>query len=814
MVPDYNPQEIEPKWQKKWADDKLYNVTEDPSKPEWYALTMFPYTSGDLHIGHWYAMAPSDVHARFKRMQGFNVLHPMGFDAFGLPAENAAIKHGIHPYEWTMKNVENMRRQLKTIGAVYDWDREVITCQPEYYKWTQWLFLKLYEAGLAYRAKAPVNWCPKCQVVLANEQVVEGGCWRCSTPVTRRALSQWFFRITNYADELMTHEGLDWPERIKTMQKNWVGRSEGAEIYFKTDWEERTEENIKVFTTRPDTVYGITYIVLAPEHPLVEKITTPDRADAVAAYVEAAKKSTEIERLSTEKEKDGVFTGAYVTNYVNGERIPVWIGDYVLLGYGTGIVMGVPAHDYRDFMFAKKYGLPVKTVITPPDWQSEELTEAYVDEGLMINSGIFNGTPSTEGRDKVVEYLASKGWGKFTVSYKLRDWLVSRQRYWGAPIPMVYCEDCGIVPVPEEELPVVLPADIEFTSSGESPLNHHEGFLRAKCPVCNKPATRETDTMDTFMCSSWYFLRYTSPDFTDGAFDENKMKYWMPVDLYTGGAEHAVMHLFYSRFFIKALRDIGLVQYDEPFTKLFNQGTIIVDRQKMSKSLGNVINPDHYVSTLGTDVVRAYLMFVAPWEQGGEWNDSGISGISRWLNRVWNMSLDKYHPCETANTDVIKDFERHLHQTIRKATHDIDSIHFNTMISALMEFTNYLGKARETCSVPREYWDEAIRVLLLMMAPSVPHITEEIWQIKGYPYSIHNQPWPQFDEKKAREEEITIVIQINGKMKDKIKAAVGTPEEEVLEKARTTKKIAPHLEGKKIVNAIYVPGRIVNLVIK
>ncbi|MFA6771263.1 MAG: leucine--tRNA ligase [Dehalococcoidales bacterium] len=814
MAPEYNPLIIEPKWQQKWADDRLYKVTEDPSKPEWYALTMFPYTSGDLHIGHWYAMAPSDVHARFKRMQGFNVLHPIGFDAFGLPAENAAIKHGIHPHTWTMKNVENMRRQLKTIGAIYDWDREVITCQPEYYKWTQWFFIKLYEAGLAYRAKAPVNWCSKCQVVLANEQVVDGGCWRCDTPVIRRSLSQWFFRITRYADELMNHDGLDWPERIKSMQKNWVGRSEGAEICFDVECKNATDETIKVFTTRPDTVYGITYVVLAPEHPLVEKITIPERIDEVTAYVEATRKRTEIERLSTEKEKDGVFTGAYVINHVNGERVPVWIGDYVLLSYGTGMVMGVPAHDQRDFIFAKKYGLPIKTVIAPPGWQGEELEEAFVDEGIMTNSGQFDGIPSAEGRVKVTEYLSSKGWGSFSVNYKLRDWLVSRQRYWGAPIPVVYCPNCGIVPVREDDLPVLLPTDVDFTSSGDSPLKHHEGFLKTSCPKCNAPATRETDTMDTFMCSSWYFLRYTSPGYNQAAFDNDKLKYWMPVDLYTGGAEHAVMHLFYSRFFTKALRDIGIVNFDEPFKKLFNQGTIIVNRQKMSKSRGNVINPDHYVSTLGADVVRTYLMFVAPWEQGGEWNDSGISGINRWLNRVWSLSLEEYKPADIIEEDTVREFERNLHQTIRKVTLDIDSIHFNTMLSTMMELTNYLTKVRGAGSVPLKTWKEAIKSLLLMLSPSAPHITEEIWHLLGNPYSIHNQPWPKWKEEKTREEETTIVIQVNGKLKGKINLPVGASREEVLKKAMEVERVLPYLEGKTIDDTVYVPDRVVNLVIR
>ncbi|RAL70632.1 Leucyl-tRNA synthetase [Dehalococcoides mccartyi] len=513
---------------------------------------MFPYTSGNLHIGHWYAEVPADCFARYKRLRGFNVMRPVGFDSFGLPAENAAIKHNIHPRIWTLNNVENMRRQLKTIGAMFDWDREVITCLPEYYKWTQWFFLKLYEAGLAYRAKAPVNWCPSCQAVLANEQVVDGTCWRCETPTTRRDLEQWFFRITNYADELKDHEGLDWPEKITAMQRNWVGKSYGAEVSFALDCPTAFEKEIKVFTTRPDTIYGVTFMVLAPEHPLVEKITTPENKAAVDAYIKKSRTCTEIERLSTEREKDGVFTGTYVTNRVNGQKVPVWIGDYVLQSYGTGAVMGVPAHDERDFVFAQKYHLPVITVIAPSAYDGKPLEAAYINEGVMLNSGPFNGTPNTEGKEKVCDYLAEHGWGKKTVNYKLRDWLISRQRYWGAPIPMVYCEKCGIVPVPEKDLPVLLPEDVGFRSGGESPLKYNEGFVNTICPVCGGKAKRETDTMDTFMCSSWYFLRYTSPGYDKGPFDPVKLKYWMPVDLYTGGAEHAVMHLFYSRFFTKA----------------------------------------------------------------------------------------------------------------------------------------------------------------------------------------------------------------------------------------------------------------------
>jgi len=596
MTTKYNPQEFEKKWQQKWADDKLYAVKKDNSKPKWYALTMFPYTSGDLHIGHWYAMAPSDVHARFKRMQGFNVLHPIGFDSFGLPAENAAIKRGIHPRIWTMQNIENMRRQLKSMGSIYDWDREVITCLPEYYKWTQWFFLKLYEAGLAYRANAPVNWCPKCQTVLANEQVVSGECERCNTPVVHRGLEQWFFRITKYADELMEHEGIDWPERIKIMQRNWVGRSEGAEINFGLDYPNVAEKEIKVFTTRPDTVHGVTFMVLAPEHHLVEKITTSENREKVDEYIHKSRHETEIERLSTEKEKDGVFTGAYCNNRLTGEKVPIWIADYVLVSYGTGAVMAVPAHDTRDFAFAKKYNIPIRTVIAPPGWDGVDLAEAWVEAGTMVNSGKFNGMPSEQGKGAVCDYLKEKGWGKRTINYKLRDWLISRQRYWGAPIPMVYCGNCGIVPVPEKDLPVLLPEDAAFKPTGESPLKYVEGFVNTTCPKCGGPAKRETDTMDTFMCSSWYFLRYASPHYAAAAFDPGEVKYWLPVDIYTGGAEHAVMHLFYARFFTKAIRDMGLIDFSEPFTKLFNQGTIIADHQKMSKSRGNVVNPDNYVA--------------------------------------------------------------------------------------------------------------------------------------------------------------------------------------------------------------------------
>ena len=608
----YDPAEIDRKWQQRWADDNLYQVNDDDPRPRWYALTMYPYPSGDLHIGHWYAMAPSDAHARFMRMRGYNVLHPMGFDAFGLPAENAAINRGIHPSIWTMENIERMRSQLRSMGAVYDWDREIVTCQPEYYAWNQWFFLKMYEQGLAYRASAPVNWCPTCQTVLANEQVIDGKCERTGDVVIRREMDQWFFRITDYADQLLDFSGVvDWPERIMTMQTNWIGRSEGVDISFDISEYGQDEREITTFTTRIDTIFGVTFVVLAPEHPLVERLTTPEQRDEVQAYVDRAREATEIDRLSVEREKTGVFTGAYAVNPLNGDRVPVWVGDYVLLTYGTGAVMGVPAHDARDFDFALKYGLEIRVVVAPPDWNGAPLREAWLEKrGTQVNSGRFNGMPNAEGHEAIADHVGQQGWGKRTVGYRMRDWLISRQRYWGTPIPIVYCDACGAQPVPYDQLPVVLPDDAEFKPTGESPLRYHDGFLHTSCPACGGPATRETDTMDTFVDSSWYFLRYVSPDFDEGPFDPARVGSWNPVDQYTGGAEHAVMHLLYARFFTKVVRDLGLIDFGEPFLRLFNQGTVLSGNMKMSKSRGNVIAPDDYVQHLGADVVRLYLMFM------------------------------------------------------------------------------------------------------------------------------------------------------------------------------------------------------------
>ena len=813
MIEKYNPREIELKWQKIWEDEKLYEVTEDSAKPKWYALTMFPYTSGDLHIGHWYAMAPSDVYARFKRLQGFNVLHPIGFDSFGLPAENAAIKKGIHPRTWTYQNIDNMRKQLKTMGSMYDWSREVITCDPEYYKWTQWFFVKLFEHDLAYRSKSPVNWCPKCQVVLANEQVENGLCWRCETPVVKRDLEQWLFRITKYADELMEHKDIDWPERIQTMQRNWVGKSYGTEISFGLEQPGVVEKEIKVFTTRPDTVYGVTFMVLAPEHPLVAKITTPDKKAEVDAYVARTRRFTDIERLSTEKEKDGVFTGTYVINRLTGDKVPVWIADYVLASYGTGAVMAVPAHDERDFAFAKKYNVPIKVVIAGPDWKGEELTAAYVEDGMMINSKQFDGTNNRDGIKTVTDYLETKHWGKGTISYRMRDWLISRQRYWGAPIPMIHCPKCGIVAVPEKDLPVLLPEEAEFRPTGESPLKYNEKFVNTTCPKCGGPAKRETDTIDGFLCSCWYFLRYCSPHDSKAPFDPKQMKYWMPVDIYTGGAEHAVMHLLYARFFTKAIRDMGLIDFGEPFKKLFNQGIIVADHQKMSKSKGNVVNPDAYVNELGADTVRAYMMFLGPWEQGGEWFDTGISGVARWLNRVWNIALEEYAP-KTVDAQAAKELERFTHQTIKKMTGDMDRLRLNTMIAGLMELTNYLNKVKDAANVPLKDWQNSVEALVIMVAPTAPHLAEELWHRLGHSESVHNQRWPLWDEALAKEDEITLVVQVNGKLRDRPTVPASITEEEAKKMAQISEKVQPFLQGKTIVNVIYVPGKLVNIVVK
>lgn len=813
MASGYVPGEIEKKWQERWAAEGIYTVKDDDPRQKRFELTMFPYPSGDLHIGHWYAMAPADVHARFMRMRGYNVLHPMGFDAFGLPAENAAIKRGIHPYTWTMQNIERMRGQLKSMGSIYDWGREVISCQPEYYRWTEWFFLKFYEAGLAYRAMAPVNWCPSCQTVLANEQVVEEGeCERCGTQVTHKELSQWFFRITKYAEELLNYEGLDWSERLRTIQTNWIGKSVGAEIAFKLERETMGVSELRVFTTRPDTIFGVTSVVIAPEHPLVPHLTTPDRKKAVEEYIESTRHQTDIQRLSAEREKTGVPIGSYVINRMNGEKVPIWIADYVLASYGTGVVMGVPAHDTRDFEFAKKFGVQIKVVIAPPDWSGGELAEAYVGKGVMVNSGQFDGLSNERGAEAICDFMEKKGAGKRTVTYRIRDWLVSRQRYWGAPIPIIYCDKCGMVPVPEKDLPVLLPKDAEFKPTGESPLKYVPSFVNTACPKCGGPGRRETDTMDTFMDSNWYFLRYTSPHYDKGPFDPLKIEKWMPVDLYTGGIEHAVLHLLYSRFFVKALRDLGLVKINEPFLNMHNQGLIISGKYKMSKSRGNVVPPDQYVAQYGADAIRAYLMFIGPWEQGGEWNDSGLVGTSRWLNRVWSLVLGPYVQKSTSD-DAEKALQRVVHQTVKKVTRDMEGFRFNTMVARLMELSNFLNDTREAGSVSTKTWGDAIESLLLLLAPSAPHLSEELWQRTGHAFSIHNRQWPSWDESLTREDEITLVVQVNGKLRDKISASASLSEDDARKLAMNSAKVKAHLDSKEIRRVIYVPGKLINIVV-
>jgi leucyl-tRNA synthetase len=808
----YRPSEIEPKWQRRWKADGLNVAAANPDRPKYYALVMFPYTSGDLHIGHWYNFGVADAHARYKRMQGYNVLMPIGFDAFGLPAENAAIKRGIHPYSWTLDNIERMTGQIETIGGIYDPTRILATCLPEYYKWNQWFFLKFFEKGLAYRAKAPVNWCPADQTVLANEQVVDGLCERCGTAVIQRDLEQWFFKITDYAEELLDFSQIEWPERVETMQKNWIGRSEGVQFTIPVEGMEGV--GIDVYTTRIDTVFGVTWVVLAPEHPLVERLTAPDRREAVAAYQEQARRLSEIDRQSTEREKTGVPLGTYAVNPANGERVPIWIADYVLATYGTGAVMGVPASDERDFAFAKKMGLPIIPVVVPEGWDGSELQEAYVEPGVMVNSGEYDGLPSPVAKEKIADWFEARGIGARKVNYRLRDWLISRQRYWGTPIPMLYCEKDGIVPVPEEELPVVLPDDAEFRPSGESPLATHPTFTKATCPRCGGPARRETDTMDTFMDSSWYFLRYPDIRYDEApGFDRKLAEYWMPVDQYMGGVEHAVLHLLYARFFMRVLRDLGLVTFSEPFKRLFNQGAILgPDGFRMSKSRGNVVNPDDYVTTLGADTVRCYLMFIGPWDGGGPWNPQGISGVSKFLNRVWSL-VTEGRPAGAGAPDADAKLRRAVHQTIRGVTEDQEKFRFNTMIAKLMTLSNVMQEVRATASPAA--WDEACRALVLMLAPSAPHLAEELWTgALGRPYSVHQQPWPTWDEALTAEDELTVAVTVNGKPRAELTVPTAMVEDQdgVKGLALDLPRIKQLIEGKTIRRVIYVPGKIVNIV--
>lgn len=814
-IPKYIPAKIEPKWQQRWAEDGLYHADINSNKKKFYALTMLPYPSGNLHIGHWYAMTPSDARARFLRMQGYNVMFPMGFDAFGLPAENAAIQRNIHPKQWTYDNIDHMRQQLKSMGAMFDWRREAISADPKYYKWTQWFFLQFLKNGLTYRKMSPVDWCPTCNTTLAHEQVwgEDRHCERCQTPVIKKDLKQWFFRTTRYAEELLNFEHIDWSAPVQLLQTNWIGRSEGASVQFLTE----QGDPIEIFTTRPDTLWGATFLVLAPEHPLVEKITVPDQRMKVDAYVKEAVRQTDIQRESTDKEKTGVFTGGYAVNPVNQERIPIWVADYVLMTYGTGAIMAVPAHDQRDFEFARKFDIEVRVVIQPENMNTldgasmEVAVPAY---GRMVNSDPLTGTPPDQAFEKTIEFLESKKIGREDVNYHLRDWLISRQRYWGAPIPVVHCPKCGTQPVPEEDLPILLPDDVEWKPTGESPLKLHPTWRFATCPKCGGKAERETDTMDTFVCSSWYHLRYLSPDYDQGPFDPEEYDYWMPVDTYTGGIEHATMHLIYTRFFHKACRDLGITKGDEPMLQLRNQGQILgPDGQRMSKSRGNVIDPDEQVQMFGADTVRAFLMFGYRWSEGGPWDPGNITGVQRWLNRVWSLLLDDSHKPGNDTKDIQRELKRKVHQTLASVTHDFEKFEFNTIISSLMELSNSLADAVDKGACGSNAWQEGVDCLLRMMAPVVPHIAEELWEKLGEPYSIHQQTWPQYDAQAAKEEEISLAVQVNGKLRDHITVPINISEEEAKDLALACEGAQRLTLGKKPRKIIYVPGRIINIVL-
>lgn len=806
---------IDEKWQKKWEETGLYRFDRNNIEKKLYCLEMFSYPSGaNLHVGHWYNYGLTDTWARLKRMQGWNVFHPQGFDAFGLPAENYAIKTGIHPKDSTYSNIKTMEEQLRKMGATFDWDYEVVTCDPGYYKWTQWIFLKLYEHGLAYRKKAPVNWCPSCKTVLANEQVIDGACERCKSEVTKKDLTQWFFKITDYAQELLDClPQLDWPEKTKKIQQNWIGRSEGAEIEFEGA---DGSFSFKVFTTRADTLYGVTYVVLAPENELVDRITTPEYRDAVEQYREQAKKQTEIERMSTVREKTGVFTGAYAINPVNGDKVPIWIADYVLAGYGTGCVMAVPAHDERDYEFATKYDLPIKRVIKGEEGVDDTLP--FIGDGILVDSAEFTGMGSAQARQEIVRKLSSQGRGESRINYRLRDWLVSRQRYWGAPIPIIYCDDCGIVPVPEKDLPVELPYNVEFTPDGESPLAKCSEFINTTCPKCGKPAKRDPDTLDTFVCSSWYFLRYPDNKNSEKAFDTEWINRMLPVDKYVGGAEHAAMHLLYARFVTKALRDMGYLNFDEPFLSLVHQGTILgPDGNRMSKSKGNTISPDDYIKEYGSDVFRMYLGFGFAYTEGGPWSDDGIKAISRFVGRVERLiesasALDRTLEGEYGAEEKELDFVRHT--AIKGVTEDADRFQFNTSIARLMELVNALYKYESTGRKNHRLFVDTVMDLLKLLAPFAPHLAEELWEQMGGPYSIFSQPWPKWDDKKLTRDEVEIVIQLNGKIREKIMVPSGLDRAQTEEAAMKNEKVIKLLEGKTVMKVIAVPGRLVNIVVK
>ncbi len=831
MKESYFPQEIEKKWQKIWDDSKAFKTPDVSDKPKYYALSMFPYPSGKLHMGHVRNYTITDVIARFKKANGFNVLHPIGWDSFGLPAENAAMKHHVDPETWTDENIAYMKKQLKMLGLSYDWDREVATCKPEYYKWTQWLFLQLYKKGLVYKKEAAVNWCNECGTVLANEQVIDGKCWRCDSTVEKKYLSQWFIKITDYADVLL--EDLDkltgWGDNVKTMQANWIGKSKGAIFKFPVvDAPNGETIEVPVYTTRPDTVFGITYLVVAPEYKDIEKLTTPENQKAVEEYRANARKMSEIERLSTERVKTGVPLGTHCKNPFNGEIFPLWTADYALVEYGTGAVMAVPTHDTRDFAFAKKYKLPMKVVIAPENNTNldvDAMTDAYTEAGVLVNSGEFNGIKNNKAKKAITQWAVDKGFGEFKTQYRLRDWLISRQRYWGAPIPVVYCDKCGIQPVPEDKLPVLLPKDVDFSVVGKSPITTSKTFKDTVCPVCGGHAVRETDTMDTFVCSSWYYLRYSDARNDKECFNKDKVNRWLPVDQYVGGIEHAILHLLYSRFFTKALRDCGLLDFDEPFKNLLTQGMVLKDGSKMSKSKGNTVDPDEIFENYGADTARLFILSDSPPARDFDWSDAGVEGCYKFLNRVWrlvstnqdNITLDYKlnFPLEKSNDDLV----RNVHIAIKGITNDISNdFQFNTVISKYRELTNAIydwqAKKSNLTDEDKQVLSFAIISLIKLMSPVAVHLTEEVWHDLGAKTSIHDEPWCEWDENLAKASSITLVVQVNGKVKDKIEVDESLDQEEMKQVALNSEKIKSLTDGKTVVKVIVVPKKLVNIVVK
>ena len=823
----YKPQSIEKKWQKVWDDIDINKTDNTFDKPKYYALSMFPYPSGRLHMGHVRNYTITDVIARYKRMNGYNVLHPMGWDSFGLPAENAAMKSNTNPSVWTLSNIEYMKEQLKTLGLSYDWNREIATCKPDYYKWTQWLFLEFYKAGLAYKKEAAVNWCPDCATVLANEQVEDGLCWRCSSVVEKKKLSQWFLKITDYAEQLLND--LDklqgWPEKVRLMQKNWIGKSYGTTIKFKVAELDNVE--IPVFTTRPDTIFGVTYLVVAPEYSIIDNLITEECKAKVNEYIDNAKKISEIDRTSTEREKTGVPLGLHVINPFNGKKVPLWTADYVLADYGTGAVMGVPAHDTRDFAFAKKYNLPIIQVIKSPDTETAELNDAYTESGTMFNSGEFDGLDNETGKEKITKWAENNNAGNKQIQYRLRDWLISRQRYWGAPIPMVYCEKCKVVPVPDKDLPVLLPEDVDFTVQGKSPILTSKTFIDTTCPKCGSPAKRETDTMDTFMCSSWYYLRFIDPKNSEKAFGSELANKWMNVDQYVGGIEHAILHLLYSRFFVKVLRDRGLINFDEPFENLLTQGMVLKDGSKMSKSKGNTVDPDEIFQNFGADTARLFILSDSPPERDFDWSDEGAEGCFKFLNRVWrlvrncenNIIFSYKEPEAESLTQENRDLLRETHKAVKKITLDItNEFQFNTAVSKCREFVNYLyeytNNKKNYNEEDKTVLSKAVITLIKLLSPIIPHMTEELWHELGGKDSIHLVEWPTYDDALAISENVAIVVQINGKVRDKLMMPVNSSEAEIESAAKSSEKVQSYIAGKTIVKQIIVPNRLINIVVK